>query len=251
MKFTFAGKVGCVVTAIFAITYGNASWADVIDFQQGLDGYAGSEDVHLHSAAPTGNFGGRTDAYVAGSAGQEISYLLRFEDLILDPNFEIDTAVVRLVFDTAGGPITASLSVSPLLRDWVEGTGTGAAGPGATWSVDGLGNSWDAPGATGAVDKDAVQSTVPGVTINNPFWFEWELDVALVQSWIDNPAANYGLIFQSNNGQAARIHSTEGPTTAWRPVLRLTGQVVPEPSSVALLCVAGITMIASRRRNAF
>lgn len=220
-----------------------------LDFQQGTAGYAGAEDVSIYAAAPTSNYGARGDAYLRGNS--RINYLLRFDELDLTPGFQVQGAVVRLVMETTT-PDTVSMSVSPMVRDWVEGTMSGTGTPdGATWENDGLGNAWATAGAMGATDKGAALDTISASVPGHRAWFEWTLDPALVQSWIDNPSENFGLVFvveSTSNGTPYRVASTEDATAVHRPVLRVTG-VVPEPTSAALLGAGVVGIACSRRRG--
>jgi len=72
---------------------------------------------------------------------------------------------------------------------------------------------------------------------------------SLVQEWIDTPAGNHGLILKSAGGvsQDLQFASRENSETAFRPTLTFTA--VPEPGTSVLVALAGIGMVARRRRE--
>ncbi|MEN6496434.1 MAG: DNRLRE domain-containing protein, partial [Thermoguttaceae bacterium] len=96
-------------------------------------------------------------------------------------------------------PTGGTYELHALNRDWQEGS---------NWRNTGTGSRWQGPGASGSEDRDAtvlgtVTTTVQGtaeIQLN-------EAGIAEVQSWIDDPASNYGFAIQgtgidAGNGDA-------------------------------------------------
>lgn len=78
-----------------------------------------------------------------------------------------------------------------------------------------------------------------------------------MQTWLDNPAGNYGVILNlgvSNKDRYPNVafHSSEADTLALRPLLTIDATVpIPEPSTIALLAgvICGIATLAIRRNR--
>lgn len=138
-------------------------------------------------------------------------------------------------------------SLHKLTKTWGEGTsnapgeeggGTGAEAGDATWQETVLGGlDWDSPGG----DFESLTSTAVVVAgIGDYVLPSTPEAVADVQSWLNNPATNFGWVLissESGDGTAKRFNSRHHPTLATRPALTITYSVVPEPASVALLGV--------------
>src|SRR4029077_14141561 len=148
-----------------------------------------------------------TDAY-------EMRYLLKFGGLSIPQGSKV---------------VSASLTVSP--EWWSSGT-TNITGfdlnnswDGSStrlgWLHRGASNDWAAGGAS-AAGVDTVAGKTSQLPALRPVGTEAvtiPLDVAQVQSWIDAPATNQGIMLVNNNpGDIVNITSTVG-TQASRPIL--------------------------------
>jgi len=128
-----------------------------------------------------------------------------------------------------------------------EGSGAPSSTGDATWiHRDYSTVSWTSAG--GDFNPTASASgSVAGVGQYN--WSSAGL-IADVQYWLDNPTQNFGWLIAGDEttiGTAKRFDTREHPTESNRPVLTV-GYVIPEPSSVMLIC-SGITCLFLFRRK--
>ncbi|MBX3414465.1 MAG: PEP-CTERM sorting domain-containing protein [Pirellulales bacterium] len=216
-------------------------------------------------------FSGRTNQ----GAGISIRRGLIYFDIDASaiPDGATITGVKLTVRDIMGLNGDRTHSLRRVLQDWGEGTSFFAGGVGApategdaTWlytfynaTNPALSPTWDTPGGD-------FSSTVSGSTlISDDFgglqFFSWssstpgnEQMIADVQSWLDNPAANFGwaILGDESVGQTAkRLNSSESPTftpPGVAPVLEVT-YVVPEPSSFVLAALGAMLGLAIMRRR--
>lgn len=142
---------------------------------------------------------------------------------------------VTLTLHLSRAPFGASaetFELRRLLADWGEGTsdaalqeGSGAPStPGdATWRHTFFDNQfWTSNGGDYSVASSAILS-VPG-SIGSYTWGPSAAMVADVQSWLDNPATNFGWILIGNEGPlqtARRFDSRENSQPAFRPQLTI------------------------------
>ena len=119
----------------------------------------------------------------------------------------MQSATLRLVVERALDDGT--LLVQPIVEAWNENE--------ATWRERVAGVTWQNRGGT-------VGETVLGLVPGEQGVFEVTLPLALVQAWVDAPAQNFGLKFDStsDNGQGSRFVSREAATASDRPQLVLS-----------------------------
>ena len=109
-------------------------------------------------------------------------------------------------------------------RHWEEGT--------ATWTLYADGAPWDAAGADGVDDRGGAPLGTVGTTEAGRFVYNLnEAGLALVQSWVDDPGANNGVILLNYAGAYDGIDfdSRETGDAAARP--KLTVEIDPLPVS--------------------
>lgn len=142
------------------------------------------------------------------------------------------------------------------------GNGVAAVAPDATWIDNFFGtSSWPTPGATGSFNAVASGTAVIGGAIDNQHkWLSTLGLVGDVQSWLNNPATNFGWALVNANesstqtfkafySQQAKLNAGGTGSTinpAWKPLLTIT--FIPEPSTTLLSLVA-LTLAACIRRQ--
>lgn len=185
------------------------------------------------------------------------------------PKGSIITGVTLTMWDVRGLNGAQTIGLHRVLDDWGQGSSFfngGVGGPAAqndaTWfarfydaSNPAKSTLWNNPGGD-------FSSTVSGTTVvsNHPSdvdkAFSWMGStnpgmIADVQSWLNNPSANFGWLLEGNEamGQTAkRFYSAEGSDADFRPTLLITFQAAPEPSSLMLAAVGGVALALFRRR---
>ena len=129
----------------------------------------------------------------------------------------VQSATLRLYCRTIISPTNNPKAISAyyVLRSWVEGTmtGTGTAN-GATWNTHNGSASWDSSGgdaywsyvlATGREEASGV-APLPGAFRQG--WVSFDL-TAMVQAWVDNAYANYGILLRSTASDQIEFDSRE------------------------------------------
>ena len=102
----------------------------------------------------------------------------------IPPGSTVQSAVIVLNVTNASA---GAYPLYGLTRTWAEAE--------ATWSQAGVGDPWAAAGATGAADRGATVLGVLSAGATGPIQITLNpAGVAAVQAWVNNPAANFGLI---------------------------------------------------------
>jgi len=208
--------------------------AALISYQQGVSGYAGTQDSDLVRLSPTANFSADIDLELAGSGSFIRNSLIRFDDVFGNGSGQIPlgTAIASatLILENIAPNPAPSLSLHRVLVDWDEAT--------VTWN-----NFGSTPGGASGIDYSAVSTNTLTTGVLGPQSVDVSADVQL---WA-NGASNFGWYIL---GQGAAINgyaSSEHGTLEFRPELVI--EFVPEPSSMALCAIAAMTMAAGYRRG--
>jgi Lamin Tail Domain len=137
---------------------------------------------------------------------------------------------------TSTQPGTPGIELHKLLEDWGEGSSNAGtqAGQGApvttgdaTWTNTFYPASvWATPGGSFVQPASAV------TTVGQPAFYSWSSGTIIsdIQSWVNNPSANYGWLLKSNETssfQAKRFDTRENTIAANRPVLSVTYTIPP------------------------
>lgn len=196
-----------------SVTVNGTGGSTIVSFQDGVSGYTGTRDTKIKSDSATTNHGTATTLEVDGSP--DYAGLVSW-DLSSIPAGKTVTAV-SVSFNVTDVSSSA-YELYALKRAWSETT--------ATWNVASTGTNWQTAGANGANDREttvlgALSSTSTGVktfTLN-------VAGIAKVQSWINNPATNYGfVILDYANSDGLDLNSSEIGTIANRPKITVTYQ---------------------------
>ena len=197
-----------IVSLIMVVATQKASAAATAVFQDGLNGYAGTEDNQILDPG-TGfqddNVGGR-NAMQLGNASPTTTRrsILRFDVSSLA---SLSTGVVSAKItlkkvNAAAGPGTDDAEMYAIAdnnADWVEGNSQFAVTAGeSSWNSKQHGTStWIGGGGGGTLG--ALQDTIVGVSSNDlpNTLYTWDLDPALVDQWITG--VNGGVLIKEAN----------------------------------------------------
>jgi hypothetical protein len=167
----------------------------------------------------------------------------------------------------------STIELHRLTTSWGEGTtqqqnppndsfgGMGQGAPAHNGDVTWNSRFWGAtptPWATPGGDFDADVSGVTAIGLPIDVAYSWESTPGMaadVQEWLDNPASNNGWILKNIDETSMStfrvFYSRQTATTALRPQLTITYEVVPEPGSLAMVgsAFAGCVVVATRRQK--
>jgi hypothetical protein len=227
---------------------GLAQAQSTLTFQNGSNGYAGTQDTVIRSAAPGTNYGADPSISVDGDDGspglQPNHGLIRFDAIFgpgaaqIQPGVVIESATLSLnVFNPGSG-----WAVHDMLTDWAQGT--------ATWNS--LIGGVQANGVeAGAQPLLSVGSNDGNENVGNGLLV---LDLtASLRAWQAGTLPGYGwaLLPFTNGTNGIDFDSSEALTASLRPVLTVQVSPIPEPGTYALLLagLATLGFIAQRRRG--
>lgn len=180
----------------------------LVGVQHGLNGYVSSEDTYIWKGLNEGvNYGSAQTFVVDKNVSDERFGLLKFGGLdTLFSGKTVKTAQLQLYVDTEGQGADFH---KILTKDWSEGTvtytsfSTGGFTAGVDYVASPCG-SW--VGVDGYVGSIAV-----------------DIDIDVVQDWIDNPSNNKGLLVVAIHVQdGQQFDSNENVTQANNPMLKVT-----------------------------
>lgn len=218
---------------------------DVVSFQQGSAGYSGARDAMIRADASATNHGSAVDLQVDGEpdAGVLLAWNLSSIPLgstVSSATIELDVTNVTTVGST--------YYIYRSLRGWVESE--------ATWTSFASGQNWQSPGAEGVSDRGTqVLGQLQPLSTGN---YQVSLNAAgvnVLQSWVDNPQSNNGLILSNYDGATDSFvfSSKEAATVGDRPKLTVmyepSGSPPPPPppssDSQSINLVEGWNLVSS------
>jgi len=190
----------------------------MMSFQDGIwptPAYAGTRDTSITALNPAGNRGADDTLGADGDdKGMDIFALFRWDVSAIPPGSRVLSAeVVLYVTGTTGGD---AYRLYEMRRPWSESE--------ATWKTASAGHGWQGAGARGGADRGAV----PLGSIVAPERGERTIllndaGVAAVQSWVNAPAANFGVIIaESSKRNGLDFSSRESSHPDRRPKLTVT-----------------------------
>jgi DNA-directed RNA polymerase specialized sigma24 family protein len=213
-----------------------------VTYQQGVNGYTGTTDGSISTQYSDYNGGnGVTDFtssqigvyQTTGSDSYTTEALVRFSSLGLPANATVTGATLTVVVDTWDSG--ASLRGYYVLPAWSATTGSGDTALG--WVHRGTGQNWAVPGARGqGTDVVAGKSFVlSGITASGAQTVTIKLDPAVVQSWVNNPSADQGILLVNESSAIVRVDASESAKAALRPRLSIrysVGTPAPQPGTL-------------------
>jgi hypothetical protein len=224
---------------------------DVVSYQQGANSYSGTTDLRVDSQGM--DMSGATveetfvDGFNAANNSADQSYLLRFGGLDLGAYRAIHKAELVLAsgFSSANADSPGPYTVHQMLRDWSTST--------TYASLDRNGD----PALNGPMELQAGGTIAPaGATVSGMNDAEvMHIDVtSIVENWRAGQA-NFGFYIGTagpDNGgtdNGWQIFTSGAADARFRPELRIIGIRVPEPASVAMICLGGLLLLSAIKRS--
>ena len=189
----------------------------ILEFQDGVSPsltYLGTRDASLNEDNPTSNYGQANDLLIDGdnppNSGLDKYALIKWDLSSIPLTSTVESVDMTI---NVTNKSKNSYELYEIKKDWVEDQ--------TTWnSVDGL-NPWQVAGANGPDDKGTdVLATLAAPTTGVYTISLNAAGLALVQSWVNNPASNFGFIFASQTSpDGIDFSSSETYTPNNRPLL--------------------------------
>lgn len=169
-------------------------------------------DAYVESANPTLNAGAALGIW--GDATPFTNGLLRFDLSSLPPGTPVTAATLH-VTTNIDSLESGAMQFYPVLEAWQEAS--------ATWNDRATGVAWGNAGASapGSRGVQLVGDVMPSVDFTE---YTVTLHVPTVQGWINDPAANHGLVMISTSpsGNGGMFSSSEDPSDTVRPLLEIS-----------------------------
>lgn len=215
-----------------------------------------SSDAALYEDEDGASANGAGDFLFSGTTAQDEirRSLLQFDIASVLPAHAVVQSVTlemymsrTIVGDTpvALHRVTTAWSEGPADADGPEGIGAAAQSGDVTWqhaSFDDV--FWENDGG----DFDAQASAISDIAFEGDYTWSGAGLIEDVQLWLNDPSVNHGWMLLGDESQdptAKRWNSRTNSDEATRPLLTI--EYAPEPSSLALLSLAGV--LAMRGRN--
>ena len=178
--------------------------------------YSGTTDTCIESASV---HGGDTPLIVDGDP--DSSAILEWDVSAIPTGSTILRAWITVNVQNTSADTYA---VYEMKRDWVEDE--------ASWIDYADGGSWQTAGASGADDRGATDLGLVSARYDESYIMSLNGEgIALVQSWIDSPAFNRGVIITDYaKSDSVRFDSRESVTAEHRPKLTVYVMTSPAPA---------------------
>jgi hypothetical protein len=261
---SFAACLATLITSSLA--------ADTLTFQDGLNGYASTADTYINSQASTtanGSAGTLITKYTSNSSAPDGGFimarelrtiLLRFDDLNLS-NFTVSSASINLtvagITANSGGQANIFFSAYELQKGWTENAATWTMASFDAWTTAGAQSSADRTltpfFTTSAYSINGTSGSTPVLSAGDTITIS--LSAGVVQSWIDNPTSNLGILVDVWANSQYRypevsFYSSEDAGASNRPTLVINGtSTIPEPTTYTLLAATVCFAAGLARRH--
>lgn len=234
ISFSFVNRAGKVIDT-YSLEF-NDPKLNVISFQDGIAPnatYSGTRDSHISQDEPTSRFGTASVCEVDGDEPRDsdldLASLLQWDVSAIPAGTVVEFASITLnVLDES----SSQYQLYNLLRPWQEEQ--------VSWKAYRNANNWQVAGANGALDRGSMGlgTFAPSKTGLYKILLN-EKGRAVVQSWINDPASNQGLMIartESTNG--VEFSCRESERAIHRPKLTITyrqlnSKVLKQPITTA------------------
>jgi len=217
----------------------------------GPEGNAGDDGdikvVFQQGVYPSAAYTGCEDAYIEAGGNQEMNYggcdelnagyyqvisrkrrsFIKFDLSYITPaNVNVTAAYLKLSFSSSPDiQGTTTITAYAAAKNWQEGGApcTGTADVGVSWADYDGSNTWDTAGG----DYSAVACSDTKEISGSPYDFTLTITADTVESWINDPSANYGMILKASNESSPGVDnyirpaSSEHATSGVRPELTI------------------------------
>lgn len=189
-----------------------------ISFQNGIfpnASYTGTADTRIRASNADSNYATNPACEVeginVGQSNKEKGVLFRWDITAVPEDSIIHRAEITL--NISDETNSKGYYAYPLLRDWVENQ--------ATWNVYGTNLEWEVSGGLG--DLDRVSTPVGWFAARALGSHTFTINPVLVQSWVDDPASNHGILIANLANDNKLGFNCNGSSTAPhnRPMLTL------------------------------
>lgn len=208
--------VGSVETAsLSAAGWNHVLATNVATFQQGVDGYDGTEDSAFEENQPDDSNESHNDIFVQGDAGKDEQGYLKFDNIF-------GTAAGQIPLDAVITDVTLTLDVKNDTPGTVEFHQLlSAVNDTDTWND--LGNG---------IQRDDVQAvSEPTFTLDatntGPVSVTDPVLVTILQDWLDGTTPNHGFAIFNDNSNDVQFYSSDDGNTSRRPQLSVSYSTPP------------------------
>ena len=201
---------GHAVTATATVDLGAGNYGNTSEFAANLLAnnsaqVVAGQDTYIKLSNTGLNYGASTSLLIDRESTDLQRALLQFDLSAIPTNATITSATLTMQATQIDGQL--NISVYEMLRAWVEGSGSGAAGA-ANWNQSAPGTNWTSAGG------DFNATAVANLNTNTTGQHSWSI-TSLVQAWVNGSKTNYGLMVASPDGggnRTATYDSSEGAT---------------------------------------
>ncbi len=229
---TKAVAVSCLTVALGApMLFTTSANADVLTFRQGVNGYTGATDLTLYKELPDNNYATGSNIQVGDlGAYNEKHTLLGFDNLFGNGINQIPL----------GSTINSATIFVSNVAVTVPATGT-VHRMNVPWSD--LVSTWNS--MNGGINNAPLGEYESTPSYAGPLsGFLWDV-APIIQDW-SNGVPNFGIAVLPTGGLLG-FRSSDNGFVLQRPLLTIDFTPVPEPTSLAMLSVLGLTVVRRRR----